>query len=189
MCSAFQKVRLRSAQKRAPFKTYRTWRRETSQLRTIFLLINLLHCFDHFQNILKRRIYRQIVTHDIALWRNSHCLQKWNEADKTLSQHEVFFAHKSHFEQVCLKGLDFCSLYCPLCFDYGVYSKVMINLRLTKTIYEYNRTFERYVAAILPLLCESFNPTSFKTQVPEQRFPTWGTCTLSGTFVYLKRYI
>jgi len=42
------------------------------------------------------------------------------------------FTHKSNFEQGSLRGLGFCSLYFLLCFDYGVCSEMIMNLRMIK---------------------------------------------------------
>jgi len=46
----------------------------------------------------------------------------------------TFFTHKSIFEQASLRGLGFCSQYRPVCFDYVVYSEMIINVRMTKTM-------------------------------------------------------
>jgi len=35
-------------------------------------------------------------------------------------------------DTMVLRGLGFCPLYCPLCFDVGFYSEMVINLRMIK---------------------------------------------------------
>jgi len=44
----------------------------------------------------------------------------------------MFFTHETNFEEASSRGLGFYSLYCPLCFDYGVYSEMIMNLRMIK---------------------------------------------------------
>ena len=46
----------------------------------------------------------------------------------------AFLTHKSNFEQANLGDLGFCSPYSPLCFGYGVYSEMIMNLRMIKTM-------------------------------------------------------
>ena len=91
-----------------------------------------------------------------------------------------------NLEQASLRGLSFCSLYCPLCFDYNVCSEMIINLPMMET-----RCLIFFNNISLPYSrppCERFTPFRFKNpgsragvpksfsdHVPLQHFDRWAS--------------
>jgi len=98
-------------------------------------------------------------------------------------RNKAFFIHKPSLNKQVLRGLSFC----PPCFDCGVYGKLIMNLRMIKTINLI--IFYNISLPYLRLPCEPFTSPSLTTQAVEQGFPTWGTCTPRGTFAYPKWYL
>jgi len=64
-----------------------------------------------------------------------------------------------------VKRSRFCSLYCPLCFDYGVYNEMIINLRMMKTVHS---ILQKYVSAMLVLSLRTFHAPQLVNQALER---------------------
>jgi len=70
------------------------------------------------------------------------------------------------FEEASLGGLGFCSLYCLLCFDHGVYGEIIIS-KLTN---DGNKAFNIFNNRSLPYLrppCKHFTPPRLRIQALE----------------------
>jgi len=102
------------------FSTYRTWRRKRFTARNGFSE----KCTVLFLSFLRLKMK------NLSPIRQSCDTIRLKPSIRGIA----FLTHKSNFEQANLGDLGFCSPYSPLCFGYGVYSEMIMNLRMIKTM-------------------------------------------------------